>query len=142
MTFHVNVHKLEAYSTSAEIYLAHGLGPSSRRHTTKYTLHTILYIAHRFAIHAGDGFHRMILAATRRHSLSFLRPSLSTMLTTPTRPTAANQNGTGSAHSVVNAKSANYTVTALKRWSCDEQELPPVSNVKAIHVYDFDNTRM
>tara|TARA_R110002003_G_scaffold184_4_gene14403 strand:- start:4319 stop:5941 length:1623 start_codon:yes stop_codon:yes gene_type:complete len=33
-------------------------------------------------------------------------------------------------------------VTALKRWSCDDKELPPVSNIKAIHVFDFDNTCM
>ncbi|KAF2121908.1 hypothetical protein BDV96DRAFT_609038 [Lophiotrema nucula] len=32
------------------------------------------------------------------------------------------------------------TVTALKRWSCDDKDLPPVSDIKAIHVYDFDNT--
>jgi hypothetical protein len=36
---------------------------------------------------------------------------------------------------------STYTVTALKRWSCsDELPLPPVSAVRAIHVYDFDNT--
>ncbi|CAN9091522.1 unnamed protein product [Alternaria alternata] len=28
----------------------------------------------------------------------------------------------------------------LQRWSCDEKELPSVSDVKAIHIYDFDNT--
>ncbi|KAE9984806.1 hypothetical protein EG328_008207 [Venturia inaequalis] len=34
-----------------------------------------------------------------------------------------------------------YTPTALKRWSCDEDHpLPPVSQIKAIHIYDFDNT--
>lgn len=35
-----------------------------------------------------------------------------------------------------------HTVTALKRWSCDEKDLPPASEIKAIHVYDFDNTCM
>lgn len=48
-----------------------------------------------------------------------------------------------SAHSVVagsNQRAACYTLTALKRWSCDEKELPPVSEIKSIHVYDFDNT--
>ncbi|KAL8675428.1 MAG: hypothetical protein Q9168_000259 [Polycauliona sp. 1 TL-2023] len=37
-------------------------------------------------------------------------------------------------------KLASYTVTGLKRWSCLTSELPPVSQVKALHVYDFDNT--
>ena len=51
----------------------------------------------------------------------------------------------------------NYTITGLKRWSCQARQLPcmsllltcalfnahfalAVSQVKAIHVYDFDNT--
>jgi hypothetical protein len=38
------------------------------------------------------------------------------------------------------AKTAIHTVTALKRWSCDDKDLPPASEIKAIHVYDFDNT--
>ncbi|KAF2838546.1 hypothetical protein M501DRAFT_934874 [Patellaria atrata CBS 101060] len=33
-----------------------------------------------------------------------------------------------------------HTITALRRWSCDDKELPPVQDVKEIHVYDFDNT--
>ncbi len=33
-----------------------------------------------------------------------------------------------------------YTITGLKRWSCIARELPPISQVKALHVYDFDNT--
>ncbi|KAF2869142.1 hypothetical protein BDV95DRAFT_609379 [Massariosphaeria phaeospora] len=37
-------------------------------------------------------------------------------------------------------KPASHTVTALKRWSCDDRDLPAVSEIKAIHVYDFDNT--
>ncbi|KAL9581704.1 MAG: hypothetical protein Q9212_003743 [Teloschistes hypoglaucus] len=37
-------------------------------------------------------------------------------------------------------KLASYTVTGLKRWSCVAQELPPIPQVKALHVYDFDNT--
>ncbi|KAF2272453.1 uncharacterized protein EI97DRAFT_461969 [Westerdykella ornata] len=37
---------------------------------------------------------------------------------------------------------ACHTITALKRWRCnpEDKDLPPVSEVKAIHVYDFDNT--
>ncbi|XP_014554965.1 hypothetical protein COCVIDRAFT_103462 [Bipolaris victoriae FI3] len=52
------------------------------------------------------------------------------MLATATRPAVAGPNG----------KATYHTVTALKRWSCDDKELPPVSEIKAIHVYDFDNT--
>ncbi|KAL8854041.1 MAG: hypothetical protein Q9221_001164 [Calogaya cf. arnoldii] len=37
-------------------------------------------------------------------------------------------------------KLASYTITGLKRWSCLTRELPPISQVKALHVYDFDNT--
>ncbi|KAK8027731.1 hypothetical protein PG991_004787, partial [Apiospora marii] len=32
------------------------------------------------------------------------------------------------------------TVTALSRWSILDKKLPPVGQIKAIHVYDFDNT--
>ncbi|KAF2267629.1 hypothetical protein CC78DRAFT_530722 [Lojkania enalia] len=39
-----------------------------------------------------------------------------------------------------NGSPATYTVTSLKRWSCDDKNLPPVADIKAIHVYDFDNT--
>ncbi|KAJ5711728.1 hypothetical protein N7488_005884 [Penicillium malachiteum] len=35
---------------------------------------------------------------------------------------------------------AQHTLTGLKRWSVASRELPAVSQVKAIHVYDFDNT--
>ncbi len=34
-----------------------------------------------------------------------------------------------------------HTVTALRRWSCQDKQLPPVEQIKFIHVYDFDNTR-
>lgn len=34
------------------------------------------------------------------------------------------------------------TVTALKRWSCGDRQLPSVESINAVHVYDFDNTRM
>ncbi|KAK6086923.1 tat pathway signal sequence [Seiridium cupressi] len=33
-----------------------------------------------------------------------------------------------------------HTVTALGRWSILNKQLPPVDEIKAIHVYDFDNT--
>lgn len=33
-----------------------------------------------------------------------------------------------------------HTVTALGRWSIINKQLPPVESIKAIHVYDFDNT--
>ncbi|OAX78531.1 hypothetical protein ACJ72_07158 [Emergomyces africanus] len=39
-------------------------------------------------------------------------------------------------------RTSTYTTTALKRWSCQSGgELPAVPHIKAIHVYDFDNTR-
>ena len=44
--------------------------------------------------------------------------------------TTANMNGTTPTH----------TITALKRWSCQDNPLPPVSQIRNIHVYDFDNT--
>lgn len=33
------------------------------------------------------------------------------------------------------------TVTALSRWSIINKQLPAVDKIKAIHIYDFDNTR-
>ncbi|KAF2717218.1 hypothetical protein K431DRAFT_277379 [Polychaeton citri CBS 116435] len=33
-----------------------------------------------------------------------------------------------------------YTITALQRWSCQDRQLPPMQQIKKIHVYDFDNT--
>lgn len=38
--------------------------------------------------------------------------------------------------------SSTRTPTALSRWSCQQKNLPPVNQIKDIHVYDFDNTRM
>ncbi|KAK4240742.1 hypothetical protein C8A03DRAFT_31129 [Achaetomium macrosporum] len=38
-----------------------------------------------------------------------------------------------------NASSA-YTVTAMSRWSILDKQLPAADKIKAIHVYDFDNT--
>lgn len=35
-----------------------------------------------------------------------------------------------------------YTITALSRWSVLNKQLPPVDKIRALHVYDFDNTRM
>ena len=36
-------------------------------------------------------------------------------------------------------KSTN-TLNGLKRWSCKSKELPEISSIKNLHVYDFDNT--
>ncbi|KAI5466454.1 hypothetical protein BGZ63DRAFT_347250 [Mariannaea sp. PMI_226] len=36
--------------------------------------------------------------------------------------------------------SSHFTVTALNRWSILNKPLPPVESIKALHVYDFDNT--
>jgi hypothetical protein len=35
---------------------------------------------------------------------------------------------------------SHHSTVALKRWSCKSKELPSVQDIKAIHVYDFDNT--
>ncbi|PYH98259.1 hypothetical protein BO71DRAFT_395368 [Aspergillus ellipticus CBS 707.79] len=36
--------------------------------------------------------------------------------------------------------SPSRTITSLRRWSCINRELPAISQVKSVHVYDFDNT--
>ncbi len=46
----------------------------------------------------------------------------------------------GSVNSTTARKIVAHTLTGLKRWSCHSRDLPPVSQVKALHVYDFDNT--
>jgi len=33
-----------------------------------------------------------------------------------------------------------YTITAVKRWSCDTKHIPATDQIKAIHIFDFDNT--
>lgn len=38
------------------------------------------------------------------------------------------------------SQARSYTLTALGRWSVQNKQLPPVEAIKAIHVYDFDNT--
>ncbi|PKS13006.1 hypothetical protein jhhlp_000347 [Lomentospora prolificans] len=38
------------------------------------------------------------------------------------------------------AKPSYHTVTSLSRWSCLATSLPAVDKIKAIHIYDFDNT--
>ncbi|OJJ33887.1 hypothetical protein ASPWEDRAFT_112407 [Aspergillus wentii DTO 134E9] len=39
-----------------------------------------------------------------------------------------------------NMRLPSRTITGLRRWSVINRELPAVSQVRAIHVYDFDNT--
>ncbi|KAH8687468.1 hypothetical protein BGZ60DRAFT_475538 [Tricladium varicosporioides] len=38
------------------------------------------------------------------------------------------------------ANGAQHTLTVLNRWSVANKQLPPVDKIKALHVYDFDNT--
>ncbi|KAK5995729.1 hypothetical protein PT974_04146 [Cladobotryum mycophilum] len=38
------------------------------------------------------------------------------------------------------AKQSEFTVTALGRWSVLNKQLPAADKIKALHVYDFDNT--
>lgn len=40
-----------------------------------------------------------------------------------------------------NASQMPLTPTAMGRWSVASKQLPPVEQIKALHVYDFDNTR-
>ena len=41
-----------------------------------------------------------------------------------------------------NGTAASNTPTALSRWSILTRQLPAASEIKQLHVYDFDNTRM
>ncbi|KOS17512.1 Uncharacterized protein ESCO_002623 [Escovopsis weberi] len=47
-----------------------------------------------------------------------------------------------SAYSIIHGagKQSEFTVTALGRWSILNRQLPAVEKIKALHVYDFDNT--
>lgn len=36
---------------------------------------------------------------------------------------------------------SSYTITGLSRWSVINKQLPPVDQIKSLHIYDFDNTR-
>ncbi|GJN71546.1 hypothetical protein PLIIFM63780_006119 [Purpureocillium lilacinum] len=38
------------------------------------------------------------------------------------------------------ASASQFTITALGRWSSISKQLPPADKIKALHVYDFDNT--
>ena len=35
---------------------------------------------------------------------------------------------------------SSHSLVGLKRWSCQDKNLPGVAAIKALHVYDFDNT--
>lgn len=52
--------------------------------------------------------------------------------------TASAANGPSTSAS---ASSSHFTITALSRWSILTKQLPPVHKIRALHVYDFDNTR-
>ncbi|KAH8903909.1 hypothetical protein BR93DRAFT_971505 [Coniochaeta sp. PMI_546] len=60
-------------------------------------------------------------------------------------PPNGGQNGSAHGYYSVLGKPAatsgnTHTITALKRWSIINKQLPGVKQIKAIHVYDFDNT--
>ncbi|KAL2014383.1 hypothetical protein VTN00DRAFT_1908 [Thermoascus crustaceus] len=40
----------------------------------------------------------------------------------------------------LHGRPATYTITGLKRWSVVNKDVPAVSQIRTIHVYDFDNT--
>lgn len=66
--------------------------------------------------------------------------SASSRIAPPTRRAISAMASTRPAVTGPNGKATYHTVTALKRWSCDDKDLPPVTEIKAIHIYDFDNT--
>ena len=47
----------------------------------------------------------------------------------------------GASHNATGPSRSEFTVTALNRWSVANKKLPPVDKIRALHVYDFDNTR-
>jgi hypothetical protein len=49
-------------------------------------------------------------------------------------------NGNGFLNHANSNQLISRTITGLKRWSIINRDLPVVSQVRAIHVYDFDNT--
>src|SRR4051812_46246002 len=83
----------------------------------------------------------MLLRAARPFALPKLGRSLPP-LTTPTMSAYAAVSTQPTSKGAPNPKQTYHTVTALKRWRCnpEDKDLPPVSDIKAIHVYDFDNT--
>lgn len=101
----------------------------SRLAHTQTVSFTALYFAPSFTVISSQPFGCMLRLASSCLSPPAQR-SLPAMLATSTRPAVAGSNG----------KAAYHTVTALKRWSCDDKELPPVPEIKSIHIYDFDNT--
>ncbi|KAK8050140.1 hypothetical protein PG994_011870 [Apiospora phragmitis] len=64
------------------------------------------------------------------YRLSFVRDLLQRLMMASRHPNGT-QNGPAT---------NTHTVTALSRWSILDKKLPPVEQIKAIHVYDFDNT--
>ena len=51
------------------------------------------------------------------------------------------QNGSANANANGAFPRQHHTTTALGRWSIVNRPLPPVDQIKHLHVYDFDNTR-
>ncbi|KAL1622221.1 hypothetical protein SLS56_008893 [Neofusicoccum ribis] len=51
-----------------------------------------------------------------------------------------NGSANGAVGGAVAGKASSHTVTMLKRWSCQDKDLPSAQQIKSIHVYDFDNT--
>lgn len=50
------------------------------------------------------------------------------------------QSGIGS-NQIISAQPAHLTRTAMGRWSVLDKQMPPVDQIKTLHIYDFDNTR-
>lgn len=47
----------------------------------------------------------------------------------------------GTAYGAYGRANRRHTVTAMGRWSILDKQLPAADKIKAIHIYDFDNTR-
>lgn len=68
--------------------------------------------------------------------------AFSVLSSTASAPSSANyQTYANGAPSNATATSSEFTLTALGRWSVANKTLPPVDKIRALHVYDFDNTR-
>lgn len=60
-------------------------------------------------------------------------------LTVPPQPPMAPNYGPGAL--AQHGQQAPLTPTSMSRWSVSANQLPPVEEIRSLHVYDFDNTR-
>lgn len=60
-------------------------------------------------------------------------------LTVPPQPPMAPNYGPGAL--AQHGQQAPLNPTSMSRWSVSANQLPPVEEIRSLHVYDFDNTR-